>query len=51
LLSVLVGACGGLSLVLEVGGGMYLVTAGLLLIVVQCIFNAWSLMVEALPGK
>jgi hypothetical protein len=49
LLSVLVGACGGLSLVLQVGGGMYLVTVSVLLIVVQCIFNAWSLMVEALP--
>jgi modulator of FtsH protease len=51
LLSVLVGACGGLSLVFQVGGGMYLVTASLLLIVAQCIFNAWSLMVEALPNE
>jgi hypothetical protein len=49
--SVLVGAWGGLSLILQTGGGMYVVTVSVLLIVVQCVFNAWSLMVEALPAE
>jgi hypothetical protein len=49
LATALVGAWGGLSLILGKGGGMYVITASALFIVVQCVYNAWSLMVDALP--
>jgi hypothetical protein len=51
LVSVLIGAWGGLSLILQIGGGMYVVTLSVLILMVQCVFNAWSLMVEALPAE
>jgi modulator of FtsH protease len=46
----LLGALGGASLIAEIGGGMYLVTASALSLIWLAILNAWSFMTAQVPA-
>ena len=41
----LVGAAGGAGLIVNHGGGMFLVTASCLMLIWICVWNAWSLLI------
>jgi hypothetical protein len=43
-LAWLMGAAGGLGLVIRAGGGMFLVTASCAILIWVCVWNAWSLL-------
>jgi modulator of FtsH protease len=49
-LSWLLGAAGGAGLITHAGGGMFLVTASLIILIWVCTWNAWSLLIANYKG-
>ncbi len=49
-MSWLLGAAGGAGLIFHVGGGMYLLTASTFVLILVCVWNAWSLLIANYKG-
>lgn len=49
-LTWLLGAGGGIGLIVHAGGGMYLITASCIVLIWVCVWNAWSLLIANYKG-